>query len=81
MHSIYFGPQLNHNDSNPSTEIPPSRRAKIAAGTDVLVVGGGPATLGAALGAARCEAEVVLVERYGFLGNATAALVMTVMLP
>jgi hypothetical protein len=46
----------------------------------VLVVGGGPAGLGAALGAAAAGAEVVLAERYGFLGgNATAALVMPLM--
>ncbi|MGO9750551.1 MAG: FAD-dependent oxidoreductase [Solirubrobacteraceae bacterium] len=56
------------------------RRATVAASTDVLVVGGGPAGLGAALGAAATGAEVVLVERYGFLGgNATAALVMPLM--
>jgi hypothetical protein len=43
-------------------------------------VGGGPAGLGAALGAAHAGAEVTLVERYGFLGgNATAALVMPLM--
>jgi hypothetical protein len=46
----------------------------------VLVVGGGPAGLGAALGAAAAGADVILVERYGFLGgNATAALVMPLM--
>jgi hypothetical protein len=46
----------------------------------VLVVGGGPAGIGAALGAANAGAEVILVERYGFLGgNATAALVMPLM--
>ena len=55
----------------------PSRRGTVAAETDVLVVGGGPAGIGAALGAAEAGADVVLVERYGFLGgNATAALVM-----
>jgi hypothetical protein len=58
----------------------PPRRARIAGETDVLVVGGGPAGLGAALGATAAGARVVLVERYGYLGgNATAALVMPLM--
>lgn len=60
-------------------ELPP-RQAKLAADTDVLVVGGGPAGMGAALGAAQAGAEVILTERYGFFGgNATAALVMPLM--
>ncbi len=43
---------------------------------DVLVIGGGPAGIGAALAAARAGARTALVERYGFLGgNATAGLV------
>jgi hypothetical protein len=55
----------------------PPRSALHAAEADVLVIGGGPAGLGAALAAADAGADVVLVERYGFLGgNATAALVM-----
>ena len=58
----------------------PPREAVLAAETDVLVVGGGPAGIGAALGAAAAGAEVVLAERYAFLGgNATAALVMPLM--
>ena len=58
----------------------PPRRALVAAETDVAVVGGGPAGIGAALGASTAGARVVLVERYGFLGgNATAALVMPLM--
>ncbi|HXH13033.1 MAG TPA: FAD-dependent oxidoreductase [Alphaproteobacteria bacterium] len=58
----------------------PSRTAAIVAEPDVLVVGGGPAGLGAALGAADLGVEVLLAERYGFLGgNATAALVMPLM--
>jgi hypothetical protein len=55
----------------------PARAAAVSAETDVLVVGGGPSGLGAALGAAAAGARVVVAERYGFLGgNATAALVM-----
>lgn len=58
----------------------PARRAALAARTDVLVIGGGPAGIGAAIAAAEAGARVVLVERYGFLGgNATAALVMPLM--
>ncbi|HEX5080000.1 MAG TPA: FAD-dependent oxidoreductase, partial [Geminicoccaceae bacterium] len=46
----------------------------------MLVVGGGPAGLGAAIGAADAGVRVILAERYGFLGgNATAALVMPLM--
>jgi hypothetical protein len=47
----------------------------VIAESDVLVVGGGPAGLGAAIGAADAGMDVILAERYGFLGgNATAAL-------
>lgn len=38
--------------------------------TDVVVVGGGASGVAAAIGAARAGAEVLLVERYGFLGGA-----------
>lgn len=54
----------------------PPRTAEVAADCDVLVVGAGPAGIGAAVGAARAGASVVLAERFGFVGgNATAALV------
>ena len=46
--------------------------------TDVAVVGGGPAGVACARAAAEAGADVVLVERHGFLGgNLTAALVGT----
>jgi FAD-dependent oxidoreductase family protein len=72
-------PSLKRPENPQRIELPP-RRALVGADTDVLVVGGGPAGLGAALGAAQAGARVVLAERYGFLGgNATAALVMPLM--
>lgn len=58
----------------------PARTAHLTADADVLIVGSGPAGLGAAFGAAAAGARVVLAERYGFFGgNATAALVMPLM--
>lgn len=68
--------------SRPETEhkISFSSEALLAAKTDVLVVGAGPAGIGAALGAARAGANVVLAERYGYPGGAaTVALVMPLM--
>src|SRR5262245_19724740 len=72
-------PTLKRPDDAPSIELPP-RQALLAGETDVLVVGGGPAGLGAALASAQAGARVIRAERYGFLGgNATAALVMPLM--
>ncbi len=58
----------------------PSRRAQVAGTADVLVVGGGPAGLGAAIGAAEAGARVIVAERYGFFGgNSTIAMVAPLM--
>ncbi|HEX4812990.1 MAG TPA: FAD-dependent oxidoreductase, partial [Nonomuraea sp.] len=56
--------------------LPYARDIPISEATDVLVVGGGPAGLAAAIAAARAGASVRIVERFGFLGgNLTAGLV------
>lgn len=47
----------------------PTQRVPVIARCDVLVVGGGSAGLSAAIAAKRQGADVVLVERYGYLGG------------
>lgn len=62
------------SDSTAVTEFP--RQTPVAASVDVLVVGGGPAGVGAALAAAKEGAKTLLIERYGMLGGMwTAGLV------
>jgi heterodisulfide reductase subunit A-like polyferredoxin len=45
--------------------------------TDILVIGGGPAGVTAALAAAEHGAAVTLVERYGFLGGISTQVIDT----
>lgn len=47
----------------------PGRATPVVATCDVLVAGGGPAGCAAAAAAAAAGAQVVLVERYGYLGG------------
>ncbi|VTU28085.1 FAD-dependent oxidoreductase [Variovorax sp. PBL-E5] len=47
----------------------PAHDVRVAAEADVVVVGGGPAGLAAAYGAARNGARVTLLERYNHLGG------------
>jgi hypothetical protein len=46
-----------------------ARDTKVVYETDVVVVGGGPGGIGAAVSAARNGARTVLIERYGYLGG------------
>ena len=48
------------------------KQASIPYKPDVLVVGGGPAGIGAALGAAGSGAETLLIEHHGFFGGVAA---------
>jgi hypothetical protein len=55
----------------------PSRELPVVAEVDLVVVGGGPAGVAAAIAAARAGARTMLVERYGCLGGlATGGLVL-----
>jgi hypothetical protein len=50
-----------------------ARRTPVHANVDVLVLGGGPAGIAAAVAAGRAGASTMLIERYGFLGGAGTA--------
>lgn len=60
-----------------TTLIEPARSLPVRAACDVLVVGGGPAGIAAAIAASRNGADTMLVERYGGLGGlATGGLII-----
>lgn len=64
------------NIAGTKTITEPAREIKVCREADVIVVGGGPGGIGAAVSAARNGADTVLIERYGHLGGmATGGLV------
>jgi len=55
------------------------RKIPILTETEVLVVGGGPAGISAAIAAAREEVDTILLERYGYFGGViTQAMIGTI---
>jgi hypothetical protein len=58
----------------------PAQKVRVCRETEVIVVGGGPAGVAAAVASGRNGADTVLVERYGYLGGlATGGLVLLIM--
>jgi hypothetical protein len=66
---------LSAQSNKPSPKIPgqtireAARQTRVCRTADVVVVGGGPGGIGAAVMAARSGAKTVLIERYGHLGG------------
>lgn len=63
---------LSGGDALAPSATPLRAQRRQLAKTDVLVVGGGPAGIGAALGAARAGAKTLLIESEGFFGGVAA---------
>ncbi|MGD9328567.1 MAG: FAD-dependent oxidoreductase [Cyclobacteriaceae bacterium] len=55
--------------TNSGSVVEPSREIPVVDKTDVLVVGGGPGGVAAAIAASRTGAKTILVERYNHLGG------------
>ena len=54
----------------------PQRKTPVVGEADVVIVGGGPAGLAAAIASARVGASTVLIEQFGYLGGTATASLM-----
>ena len=75
--SVLYGTRDGHAAGNAGradsaglgTIVEPEQKIPVIAETDVLVVGGGPAGVAAAVSASRAGSQTILVERYNHLGG------------
>jgi len=67
---------VNNGKLHGQTILEPARETRVSRQVDVIVVGGGPAGLAAAIASARSGAATLLVERFGFLGGTATASLM-----
>lgn len=66
--------------AHPGTVLEPARETPVAAEADVVVCGGGPAGIAAAVAAARLGAKTLLLETHGCLGGIWTAGLLAYML-
>ncbi len=62
-------PAIPPRSTQMGTVVEPAREVPVVAEADVLVIGGGPAGVAAAISAARAGVSTILVERYNHLGG------------
>ena len=70
--AMVAGSMLSGGSALSAYVMAPSSRHPLLDSVDVLVVGGGPAGIGAALGAARAGANTLLIENHAFFGGTAA---------
>lgn len=71
LENLEVGEKMIENFLEKEREIPVKDKV------DVVVVGGGPAGIGAALASARAGADTMIIEQFGFLGGQWTAGLMT----
>lgn len=72
---------MQSQSNNNKSIYEPEREIEVVKEAEVVVVGGGPAGIAAAIAAARNGAETVLLERYGHLGGLASGGLVTLIMP